>query len=67
MLSIRTNEHDVLVNQNPYLYNKTMNGLTGVNREWYEFNLGNIIGVCIPDNCEIERLLDIVNLSRFII
>ena len=48
MLSIRTNEHDVLVKQNPYLYNKTMNDLTIKNREWYKYNLGNIIAVCIP-------------------
>ena len=67
MLSIRTNEYDVLVNQNPDLYNKTMSDLTVKNREWYEFNLGNIAAVCIPSTCEIDRLIYIINQSKLFI
>lgn len=64
MLSIRTNEYDLLVNQNPHLYKKTMSDLTVKNRQWYEYNLGNIAAVCIPSTCEIDRLLDIINSSK---
>lgn len=64
MLSIRTNEHDVLVRENPFLYRKTMGDLTRKNREWYEYNLGsNIAAVCIPSTCAIDRLLDVINSS----
>ena len=68
MLSIKTNEYDVLVKENKYLFNKTMNDLTSKNRKWYEYNLGtNIAAVCIPSTCEIDRLLDIINSSEYFI
>ena len=63
MLSIRTNEHDVLMKENPFLYAKTMGDLTEKNRQWYEYNLGNIAAVCIPSTCPIDRLLDVINSS----
>ena len=63
MLSIRTNEHDLLAKENPFLYAKTMGDLTEKNRAWYEYNLGNIAAVCIPSTCPIDQLLDVINFS----
>ena len=62
LVSVQTIYFNEIKKQNFY---KRSNISSIKSRSDVEFNYGNVLGVCLPDSCDIQQLVNIVNKGNY--